>query len=382
MHRCCVSSGQESFTSGQPAGYLRQLCWSYQRRHPWAIGARCYVRSAILSVIEAPSRGGAHVVDEPEPRRQTKAVTPAADLVFRGVVRTAAVAVLLIMAMIGFFLLLEALPALRVAGWSFLTEYRWIPDTGVIGVGGVLAGTFLIGGVALLIAVPISVGTALFVSEYVPLGPRRVLISVIDLMAAVPSIVYGLWGFFFLQPRIVDLSRWLSDHAAFLPFFAVETPRFAASTFIAGVVVSLMVIPIITAVMREVFSQAPVGEREGAIALGATRLGVIRTVVLPFGRGGMIGGVMLGLGRALGETIAVYLIISVLFAPPARLFHVLELGGSSISSLIALRYGDSGPFALSALLAAGLVLFAVTLIVNTLASVIVNRSRSGAATEI
>lgn len=335
-----------------------------------------------MGVIEAASQSLVAFPEEPERRRDSRAVPSASDRLFRSAARTGALVVLIVMALIGFFLLKEAIPALRVAGWGFLTDYRWIPDTGVIGIGGVLVGTFLIGGVALVIAVPIALGTALFISEYVPPGPRRILVSVVDLMAAVPSIVYGLWGFFFLQPRIIDLSRWLSDHAAFLPFFVVESPRFAASTFIAGVVVSMMVIPIICAVMREVFSQAPVGEREGAIALGATKWGVIRTVVLPFGKGGMIGGTMLGLGRALGETIAVFLIISVLFAPPSRLFHVLETGGASISSLIALRYGDSGAFALSALLAAGLVLFVVTLVVNTLASVIVNRSRSGAATEI
>jgi len=286
------------------------------------------------------------------------------------------------MLLIGLFLAQRSASALGRVGWSFLTEYQWLPDAERFGIAGVLTGTVLIAGVALVIAVPVAFGAALFISEYAVGRSRRILISLVDLMAAVPSIVYGLWGFFFLQPRIISLSRWLADHASFLPFFRVETPKYAASTFIAGVVVALMVIPICCAIMREVFSQAPVGEREGAIALGATRWGVIRTVILPFGRGGMIGGVMLGLGRAMGETIAVYLIISVLFAPPSRLIHVLETGGASISSLIALRYGDSDASALSALMAAGLVLFLLTLVVNSAASVIVNRSRSGASTDI
>lgn len=309
-------------------------------------------------------------------------VTSPGDRTFRGIVLTSAVAVLVIMGLIALFLSLRAANALDRAGLSFFTEWQWVPEGGAFGVAGVLAGTFLIGGVALIVAVPVALGTALFISEYLPARPQRVLISVIDLMAAVPSILYGLWGLTFLQPRIVSLSRWMSDHLSWLPLFSVSSPRFAASTFVAGVVVSLMVIPIICSIMREVFSQTPVGEREGAIALGATRLGVIRTVVLPFGRGGIVGGIMLGFGRALGETIAVYLIISVLFAPPSRMLNILETGGSSISSLIALRYGDSDEFALSALMAAGLTLFAVTLVVNSLASIIVNRSRSGAGTDL
>jgi phosphate transport system permease protein len=140
----------------------------------------------------------------------------------------------------------------------------------------------------------------------------------------------------------------------------------------------LMVTPIVCSIMREVFSQAPAGEREGALALGATRWGMIRAVVLPFAKGGMIGATMLGLGRALGETIGVYFIISPIFAIQT---HILQNGGSSVSSLIALRYGDASPFALSALMAAGLALFAVTMAVNFLASSIVARSRSGAVSD-
>lgn len=281
-----------------------------------------------MTVIAPPGvdDGDAAVPDEVlETRREIRAETSGPDLIFRVSVRGAAVAVL---ALIGLFLLFRSFSALQTVGWSFLTEWDWQPGAQRFGIAGVLPGTILIASVALVIAVPVSLGAALFISEYAPGRLRRVLISLVDLMAAVPSIVYGLWGFFFLQPRIIDLSRWLSDHASFLPFFDVDAPTYPGSTFIAGVVVSLMVIPICTSVMREVFSQAPVGEREGAIALGATRWGVIRTVVLPFGKGGMIGGTMLGLGRALGETIAVYLIISPLFAPAGRLFHILETAAS------------------------------------------------------
>ena len=178
------------------------------------------------------------------------------------------------------------------------------------------------------------------------------------------------------------MSRWLSNHLGnLIPFLKVRGPDFPSSytqsAFIAGVVVSLMVIPIVTSLSREVFSQAPTGEREGAYALGATRWGVVRTVVLPFGKGGVIGAVMLGFGRAMGETIAVALIISPAWSVTN---HPLESGGNSIPALIALRYGESDRLGLSALMAAGLVLFAIVLLVNTAASAIIGRSRSGAAT--
>jgi len=202
-------------------------------------------------------------------------------------------------------------------------------------------------------------------------------------MAAVPSIVYGLWGFFFLQPRMLSLSLWLSTHLAWFPLFRVHDggspSRYVSSTVIAGTVVSLMVIPIVCSLSREVFSQAPVGEREAALALGGSRWAMIRTVVLPFGRGGMIGATMLGLGRALGETVSVYLIISPIFVRSTR---ILESGGNSIAALIAIRVPDSSSFGISALMAAGLVLFLMTLLVNTAAAAIVARSRSGALTEI
>ncbi|HEY2795689.1 MAG TPA: ABC transporter permease subunit, partial [Micromonosporaceae bacterium] len=192
----------------------------------------------------------------------------------------------------------------------------------------------------------------------------------------------------FLQWRIVYLSRWISDWFGWIPIFKVNgvnphdplatSTVYTSSTFIAGVVVGLMVAPIACSIMREAFGQAPQGEREGAYALGATRWGMIRSVVLPFGRGAIIGGTMLGLGRALGETIAVVMIISPVFAIQP---HILQNGTSSISSLIALRYGEASPFGVSALMAAGLALFALTLVVNFLAALVVSRSRSGSVSD-
>jgi len=317
-----------------------------------------------------------------ESRRQIVSVRSLPDRLFRGLTRTAAVAVLSVMGLIGLFLLLKSTQAWRRVGLSFLTEQTWFPDVGVFGISAVLLGTVLIALVALVVAVPVAFGAAVFISEYATAGLRRPLISLVDLMAAIPSIVYGLWGLFFLQPRIISLSRWLSVHAGWFPPFKVSgsaASNYTSSTFIAGLVVSLMVIPIVCSLMREVFSQAPVGEREAALALGATRWGMIRTVVIPFGKGGMIGATMLGMGRALGETVGVYLIISPIFTRSTR---ILESGSNSIAALIANRYQESSSFGIAALMAAGLVLFLMTLIINALASVIVSRSRSGALTEI
>ncbi|WP_213450769.1 phosphate ABC transporter permease subunit PstC [Rhizomonospora bruguierae] len=333
-------------------------------------------------------------VDTDAPRRARQRRTPS-DLVFRGMSRTAGLIVLAIMLVVGVFLAVRATPALDLMGWRFLTAQTWDPGGGVFGVAGVLTGTVLIAAVAICVSVPLATGAALYIAEYAPRRVAPALVNLVDLMAAVPSVVYGIWGFFLLQPHLLvagdageGLPRWLTTYFGWIPLFKVDgyDPRdpmanataLTSSTFIAGVIVAMMVTPIIASVMREVFAQAPVGEREGAYALGATKWGMIRTVVLPFGRGGMIGGTMLGLGRALGETIGVYLILSVVFVVQP---HILQNGGGSISALIALRYGDSTPIGIAALMAAGLVLFAMTLLVNVIAGIVISRSRSGAASE-
>jgi phosphate transport system permease protein len=330
-----------------------------------------------------------------EPRRRLASRPTPGDVTFRALIVSGGVVVLGIMVLVGLFLLARALDALRSAGWSFFTTAEWDPDGGHFGIAAVLLGTVLIGLTAIVIALPLALGTALYISEYAPVKLRRTLINLVDLMAAVPSVVYGLWGFFLLQPHLLvvgptgnGLPRWLATYFGWIPLFRVQQdgkpidPRdplvsgtvFSSSTFIAGLVVALMVAPIACSVMRESFSQAPLGEREGAYALGSTKWGMIRAVVLPFGRGGIIGGTMLGLGRALGETIAVFMVISVVFAIQP---HILESGTSSVSSLIALKYGEATPFATSALMAAGLALFVMTLIVNFAASAAIARSRSG-----
>ena len=318
------------------------------------------------------------------PRLLTTLRDPA-DVAFRGIARAGGIIVLTIMSLVGLFLGFRAWQALSVSGFSFLTEQAWEPDSGRFGIAAVLVGTILIALVAVAIAVPLAIGTALYITEYAPRKAKQFLIGLVDLMAAIPSVVYGLWGFFFLQGNITPVSRWISLTFGWIPIFAVDgadpddplssVTVYTSSTFIAGIVVAFMITPIITSIMREVFAQAPLGEREGALALGSTRWGMIRSVVLPFGRGGMIGGTMLGLGRALGETIAVYMIISPVFVIN---WEVLKTGTNSVSALIALRYGEASEFGLSALMAAGLVLFLITLVINFTASSIVAKSRSGA----
>jgi phosphate transport system permease protein len=307
-----------------------------------------------------------------------KAGVDTADRLFRALLRGGGGAVFAITGLIAFFLILKSWSSFKAAGRHFLTTSQWVPAAGHFGIAAVLPDGVIIALVALVIAIPVAVSAAIFISEYAPTVLRKPLIAIIDLMAAIPSIVYALWGVFFLEPRAIGTIRWIADHlGAYIPIFQVRggdaQSQFTASPFLAGMVVSLMVIPIATSICREVYSRAPVGEREAAYALGSSRWGMVRTVVLPYGRGGTIGAIMLGFGRAMGETIAVSLIISPGFFFTWRIF---EHNGMSIPSLIALRATESTPQMLSALLAAGLVLFVVTLVINALAGMIVTRSRS------
>jgi phosphate transport system permease protein len=302
------------------------------------------------------------------------------DRVFRGLMRAAGILVLVITASILIFLLVRAEPAFKSAGWGFFTTSVF--NGTQFGIAAILPLGVLVAIIALIIAIPVGIATGLFISEYAPAALRRPLIAAIDLMAAVPSIVIALFGLYFLMPRILGFDAWLAHHLGFIPVFHTPGPNYPAtfvgSTFIAGVVVSLLVIPIITALTRQVFSQAPQGEREAAYALGATRWGMIRTVVLPYGRAGMIGASMLGLGRALGETIAVSFILTPLldFSP-----HILGAGGNSVTYMIANYLLDAGSLEKSALLAAAMVLFVMTLAVNIVAAIIISRSRSGATAD-
>ncbi len=320
--------------------------------------------------------------------RQLSTKLDRSDRVFRGGARTAGLFVLCMMGAIGVFLGYQSIPTLHHYGLHFFTQTQWQPELDRIGVAAVLVGTVEVALVALVVSFPLALALALFISDYAPARIKSTLVSTVDLMAAVPSIIYGLWGFFLLMPHAIDISRFLSEYLGFIPIFRVDTDphaaiwqqtRFTSSVFIAGLTVSMMTIPLACAVMRAVFDQAPRGEREAVIALGGTRLGVARMVVFPFSRGGIIGGTMLALGRALGETAAVLIIVSPAYAINA---HILESGFQTTSALIAANFGNASRSQLSALLTAGFVLFLMTLLVNSVAAVFVRRSRSGAGTEI
>jgi phosphate transport system permease protein len=305
-----------------------------------------------------------------------------ADILFRRIGSGVGLFTFALLGLIGLFLLIRAVPAFQLMGPHFFTGTEWSPDNipRTFGIAAVLYWTVVIAVIALVIAVPLSIAAALFITEYSSRRYRRTLIAFVDLLAAVPSVIYGIWGFVFLAPLLEGPSKWISDNLNFIPLFQIDRVSYTGSAFDAGLVLAFMVVPICTSVMREVFSQAPPGEKEAALALGSSRWGMIRTVVLPFGRGGIVGGAMLGLGRALGETIAVALIVSpsVIINP-----HILQAGANSIAALIALQFGDaSQKYGIPALMAAGVTLFGVTLIVNFFASLIVARSRSGKGIEI
>jgi phosphate transport system permease protein len=304
------------------------------------------------------------------------------DRVFRGAVRTVAFGTLVLLILIGVFLFLRGWHALDLAGTHFFTNSGF-PATlarhPVYGVAASLYGTVVVAVVALVVGVPVALTTALFLAEFAPSWSKRTLVALVDLAAAIPSIIYGLWGFFELMPNEFGVTTWMARHLAFIPIFRVVSPPADGSLFIAGTVVGIMIVPIITSICREVFSLVPPGEREAALALGASRAQMIRTVVFPFARGGIIGAVMLGLGRALGETIAVAIILafSLGISP-----HILQHGGSTIATLITTYFGAGGKLGTSVLLMAGFVLFVLTMVVNLAASAVVNRSRSGSGVEL
>ena len=304
------------------------------------------------------------------------------DSAFNKITLGAGLVVLALLTLVGIFLFIRSREALASQGiFQFLTREEWRTDVhpARIGVAGLLVGTVMVAVIAVVIAVPFGTIAALCITEYASPRLRKYLTALVDLLAAIPSLIFGIWGFLFLSEQVVPLSKWLTEHLGWIPIFATDPgARLTGSMFIAGIVVALMVVPIVASVVREVFSQTPPGEKEAALALGSTRWGMIRAVVLPYGLGGIIGGAMLGLGRALGETIAVALLLPQV---PTVSTKILQNGGATVSGFIALRAGGD-PFTASGLMAAGLVLFLLTLATNMIASVVVARSRSGAGVEL
>ena len=314
----------------------------------------------LVTVADVPTRPVAHL-------------TPA-DRTFRLIATIAASLSLFLVGTTLIFLVNQSRPAFQHSGYiHFFTQSVWNPAVGHFGVRGLLEGTIAIAVIAMLLSVPLGVGMALFINEYAPTRLRGPLTSLVDLLAALPSLIFGMWALYVLQDHLVPVSHFLAQHLSALPFLKVDDGKqLVGSSFIAGVVVALMCIPIVTSVSRDVMAQCPRDQCEGALALGGTRWGMIREVILPFSRSGIVGASMLALGRALGETIAVALVIgasATTFNP-----HVLEGGASSIAALIATHIGEATKLEQSGLIAAGLALFLLTFVVNFFARLIVKRS--------
>ena len=279
----------------------------------------------------------------------------------------------LILVLIVFFfvrLVGEAHPAFAHEGvLGFIFGNDWNVSGEKFGALPLVLGTLITSGLALLIGVPIAVATALYANELCPLRLRASLTVLVELLAAVPSVVYGLWGIFFLAPKLQGAEQWVADRLSFIPFIGggtVTIPNY----FVAGLILAIMILPIVSAISREVMATVPADHKEAALGLGATRWEMIRTAVLPYCRAGIVGGAMLGLGRAIGETIAVTIVIG--DAP--QLGKHLFGQGYSLAAVIANEFGEAQGLHRSALFAAGLVLFVLTLLVNGIARVLVNRA--------
>lgn len=304
----------------------------------------------------------------PAPQGPAKAHVRLGDRIFQGAATSAGVAILVVLAGVALFLLIEAWPAITA-------EKADLPNRESLFayIGPLAFGTILGAAIAVLLAAPMAIAIALYITHYAPPRLAGPLGLTIDLLAAVPSIIYGLWGIAVLAPRSVGLSRWLENNLGFIPLFDGPATSTGRTMLVVGIVLGVMILPVITAVSREVFKQTPQLHQEAALALGATRFEMIRMTVLPFGRSGVISGAMLGLGRALGETMAVAIVLS---ASGAVTFDLISRENSgTIAANIALDFPESSGVKVNALIASGLVLFAITLAVNMIARVIINRRR-------
>jgi phosphate ABC transporter permease protein PstC len=302
-----------------------------------------------------------------------------ADPLLRGVLGGIAVGVLVL---IGFFfikLILESEPAFRHTGvLDFVFSNNWVPSRDLYGALPLVFGTLLTSVIALAIGVPVAVASALYITELSPRRLRGPLTLLIELLAAVPSVVYGLWGIFFLAPKLLPAEKWFSSTFDFLPFVGgtVSIPNY----FIAGLILAIMIVPIVSAISREVMATVPHDHKEAALALGATRWEMIRIAVLPYSRAGISGAAMLGLGRAIGETIAVTIVIG----NAAVIGDGIFSQGYTLAAVIANEFGEaaSDPVHRASLIAAGLVLFILTLAVNLVARYYVNRAAGAGARKV
>jgi phosphate ABC transporter permease protein PstC len=288
-----------------------------------------------------------------------------------------ALAALILALIVYFFIRLvgEARPAFsRFGVFGFAFNNDWNVSVEHFGAWPLLVGTLITSALALLIGVPIAVAAAIYATELCPLRLRAALTVLVELLAAVPSVVYGLWGIFFLAPKLQPAEQWVADRLSFIPFIGggvVTIPNY----FITGLVLAIMILPIVSAISREVMSTVPPDQKEASLGLGATRWEMIRMAVLPYCRSGIVGGAMLGLGRAIGETIAVTILIGDASQLGAHLFGQ----GYSLAAVIANEFGEAQGLHRAALFGAGLVLFVLTLLVNGVARALVLRAARGGA---
>ena len=289
------------------------------------------------------------------------------DVIFRRLALGAGIAILVALAAVAIFLVAQSLPALLADP----ADLRGQPDSFWHYVAPLAFGTVWAAAIALVIAIPIAIGIALFISHYAPRRLAQPLGYIIDLLAAVPSVVYGLWGITVLAPAAVPFYQWLTENLGWFPLFAPPASGTGRTVLTVAIVLAVMVLPIITALCREVFVQTPVLHEEAAYALGATRWEMIRMTVFPYARSGIVSASMLGLGRALGETMAVAMVLS-----PSAIISLAILtpeNPSTIAANIALNFPESAGLQVNALIATGLILFVITLVVNSIARAVVNR---------
>jgi phosphate transport system permease protein len=322
-----------------------------------------------------PSHGGSATALEfaGEPTGLASGSKRRGDGLFKGLTTGTGAFVLVLIAAITLFLIAKAVPAINKDSVNFLTTKDFNPDDSPSkwGVAALAYGSVISSIVALVLAAPVAIGVALMIAFYAPRRLAQVLGSIVDLLAAVPSVVYGLWALVFLVPRMQTLGVFLDKWLGWIPLFHAPSQDYGRSLFTGGVVLAIMILPIIAAISREVFLQVPSTNVEAALALGATRWEMLRLAVLPFCRPGVTSAVLLGFGRAIGETIAIALVLSSSFSISS---HIIESGGNTVAANIATASAEAGPVGLGALIASGLVLFVITLIVNSGSRIVVSRA--------
>ena len=330
------------------------------------------------SVTGVPALDESPDPDGKAPLRGVQASTGrVGDRLFGGAATASGLLVVVMVTLIATFLIVQAVPALMDNQESFFTSRVWSPggERPGFGILEFLWTTVAASTIAMLVAVPFGVAVALFLTQYAPSWMRGPAAAMVDLLAAVPSIVYGLWGLITFAPFFKPFQGWMESTFGWFPLLA-STGITGGTILFIGIVLSIMVVPIVTALSREIFDQTPLAHKEGALALGATHWEMIRTTVLPFGRPGVISASMLALGRALGETIAVTFLVSALPNGAAWTWSLFN-GGETFASKIANNAAEfSNPSRTGAYIAAGLVLFVLTFVVNSIARIVIERRKA------